>query len=650
MRFTSKFISRVTLTLVLGMWLVVGASGVRAAHRGEPAKKAGPDGASPAYSVVHVVDGDTAILRVDGHTKSVRLSGIDGDIKQGGAAALRRMIEGQKVQLEYDHDLGVDKEGRPFVKLYKAEDGSSVNAAIAQAVNQKAPAEAAAKQDKPNAVAKRHMARPPIRRHKINDPLNQDFPIAGQQQAGMNNQGMMNQFGMNGFNQGLGMPMMNGGVGWPGMGMNPMGMGMGGMGGLGMGMGGLGMGMGGLGLGMGGLGLGMGGFGFPGMGMGGMFMPGFGLGGLGFGALGFGGMGFGGGLGIGGLGYAGLGLGGFGFSPVLATLPGGFIGGLGYGAPIGYNYGYGYGYGNGYGYNVQTQANPNGQNALGQFFGAVQRVNSAGSFGGGLTNQTLVRQFPSNYTLNPLINPRAPARPNGSAQVSNVAMNHGATSANAGASSAHSQINAVANRSGGANHSGYVPPSSHANGAGGGLANSHELYPRNGFSQGLHGGGVSNAGMTRTGMINTPNHAGLAANGGGNRSEFGGGALSHGGFGSGGGFGSSGGFGGVGHPLAGGFPVHELAGGGGMGMMHPASLAGMGLHPMAAMSGGMGMMHPAAFGGMGMHPAAFGGMGMMHPAAFGGMGMMHPMAIGGVGMMHGGAIGGGGMAGGHGGR
>lgn len=86
-----------------------------------------------------VIDGDTIVVSIDGRLETVRLIGVDtpetkrGPAEPGGPEAsefTRKMVEGQRVRLEYDKQLR-GKYGRLLAYVY-LEDGTFLNAEIIQ--------------------------------------------------------------------------------------------------------------------------------------------------------------------------------------------------------------------------------------------------------------------------------------------------------------------------------------------------------------------------------------------------------------------------------------------------------------------------------------------------------------------------------------
>ncbi len=88
------------------------------------------------YTCIYVVDGDTIAVDINGDAERVRLIGINtperGESPQFFAEEAydftRRMAEGKKVRLEYDHEKR-DEYGRLLAYVY-LEDGTFLNAEI----------------------------------------------------------------------------------------------------------------------------------------------------------------------------------------------------------------------------------------------------------------------------------------------------------------------------------------------------------------------------------------------------------------------------------------------------------------------------------------------------------------------------------------
>jgi micrococcal nuclease len=97
----------------------------------------------PNATVVHVVDGDTVVARVDGHDEHVRLIGIDTPETvdpdrpvmcfgpEASAETHRLLPDGTKVRLVRDVEAR-DAYGRLLAYVYDATDGTFVNLALAQ--------------------------------------------------------------------------------------------------------------------------------------------------------------------------------------------------------------------------------------------------------------------------------------------------------------------------------------------------------------------------------------------------------------------------------------------------------------------------------------------------------------------------------------
>jgi micrococcal nuclease len=131
--------------LALALVVVVAAATVAVVtSRRTPAPARDPPTAlEPNATVVHVVDGDTVVARVQGRDEHVRLIGIDTPETvdpdrpvmcwgpEASAETHRLLPDGTAVRLVRDVE-GRDAYGRLLAYVYRADDGTFVNLALAR--------------------------------------------------------------------------------------------------------------------------------------------------------------------------------------------------------------------------------------------------------------------------------------------------------------------------------------------------------------------------------------------------------------------------------------------------------------------------------------------------------------------------------------
>lgn len=184
--------------------------------------------ASPAYTVIHVVDGDTVVLRIDGQVTTVRLGDVPADAKKAGGAVLKGLLASETVR--FAPSGGKDKNGHPIGKLFKASDNTLLNGLVAKGVAQAAP-KAKDADERKQAQKAQPPRRRPLRLIRNNPDLNRAFDVpadaADQMRQGFNNALANQGMGFGVANQAAApLPWMN----MPGFGWGAPGLGMGGFG------------------------------------------------------------------------------------------------------------------------------------------------------------------------------------------------------------------------------------------------------------------------------------------------------------------------------------------------------------------------------------------------------------------------------------
>lgn len=109
-----------------------------ACSTGSPASSSGSDANDPTPRVTRVVDGDTVVVRMDGHDERVRLIGVDTPEtkdprkpvqcfgKEASGFTSNLLPKGTRVRLERDVEER-DRYDRLLAYLYRVDDGLFVN-------------------------------------------------------------------------------------------------------------------------------------------------------------------------------------------------------------------------------------------------------------------------------------------------------------------------------------------------------------------------------------------------------------------------------------------------------------------------------------------------------------------------------------------